>query len=84
MRHMDVLRHADPFEENLLLCSAFFFFFALPVLASEATRGQFPSKSCVGQKNRGQDRQRDHFTSTIPLESITQTALLMAKEHCLE
>lgn len=42
MRCMDVLRPADPCEGNV------FCFF----LASEATRGQLPSASCVGQEVR--------------------------------
>lgn len=42
MRCMDVLRPADPCEGNVL---CFF-------LASEATRGQLPSASCVGQEVR--------------------------------
>lgn len=62
-----MLRPADPFEESFVLLFP-------PVLASEATRGQFPSASCVGQRARQTEEKKksciDHFTSTVPLESI--------------
>lgn len=59
-----------------LLC---FCFSPPPVLA---TRGHFfPSAMCVGQRKRGQ---KDHSTSTVSLEPITQTTLLMLKRHCAE
>lgn len=87
MRCMDVLRHAGLFWKEtphfFLLLPFFFFFFlpVFPVLASETTRGQFPSASCVGHRNRGQDREIT-LPPPFPVESITQTTLLMAKQHC--
>lgn len=54
-----MLRLADPFgkekkkgKKSPSFVLLLLFFFINPVLASEATRGQFPSASCVGRRNK--------------------------------
>lgn len=100
MRCMDVLRLADPFEEIPLICSACFFsppMFSL-FWHVRPQGGSFPQhrvwdRGTEGETDRVKEAKKkkkekksciDHLTSTISLESITQTTLLMLNQHCLE
>lgn len=69
-----------------------FCFFSLPTFSllwqMRPQGGSFPQSHV---RARGKEREREekksckyHFTSTVPLESITQATLLMLKQHCLE
>ena len=100
MRCVDVLRLADPFgkeKKKKIICSASFFFTLFWRVRPQG--GSFPQRRVWDGGTRGQDRRSERkkermgkkkkaaeitLPSPFPLESITQTPLLMLKRRCLE
>lgn len=87
MRCIDVRTLAEK-KINLLLFSTFSLFWQVrPQGGSFPQRRVWDRGAREGETDRAKGGKKsciDHFTSTIPLESITQTTLLMLKQHCLE